>query len=161
MGSAQTNDIVQFGGGKNILQPSIVLPFANVNNLIQLSALISSSTSGNFLMLSRWSSAGSAQYQVNAAKHFYACGIFVYTNTANIQFTVGYGTAALGSDNTGTPPTGAVYFSSGSGVSSLYTDATGWNFYPLFADFPASSYPFIKTGTSANNYNIVLLGTEA
>lgn len=167
MGTAQTNNIVQFGGAKNSAGPGIVLPYTSQGNMIQLSAFINSSTASNFLMFSAWRATGSSgQYQVANGKTFRSAGgIFIFSGGGGNRFIFGTGTAALGSDNTATPPTGPVYYSSGATVSSMFTDTnngTGsvWQWYPIYIEFAQNLYPFLKTVDSAASYGILIPGNE-
>ena len=161
-GTAQVNNIVQMGGGKNIGLPTATLPLGSLSSFIQLSASSFTSTSGNFLMLSRWASTGSSgQYQVTTGKTFRVVGIWYYSNGTSQKITLGFGTAALSSDNTSSAPTGVVYYSAGAGVTGLTLDSNAaWAFLPITAEFPALSFPFVKVHTASDNYNILVMGVE-
>lgn len=154
----------QVGGPENGSNPCANLQIGNLSTtqLVTISAFIGNSTGSNYLMLTKWNSTGSSgQYQVPSGKSFRACMINVFCGTSNDTLTIGYGTAALGSDNTATPPTGVKYFSSGSQIPSMVTGPGGVvNSFPLYLEFPPSSFPIIQTNQGAQTYNVVMVGVE-
>lgn len=164
MGTAQTNNIIQLGGAKNSTNPTIILPYANLGNIVQLSMFVSSSSTNHFYMLSRWAATGSSgQYQVANGKTFRAVGVWFYgttgANGGHILF--GTGTAALLTDDAVLPPTGAVYYSSGSTVFDFTIEtANSWTFLPIYVEFAQNLYPFIKFDTPTSGLNVLIMGTE-
>jgi hypothetical protein len=86
---------------------------------------------------------------VPSGKTLYVLGVY-YTNSlgTGLQILFGYGTAAIASEGTTTPPTGAIYYGSGNSVfvSGLSTAAAAgaYTYMPIPMSFPANSYPFVK-----------------
>lgn len=95
-------------------------------------------------------------YQVSSGKVAFMCGYYslsgVAANTHTVSF--GYSTTVPASLNTATVPTGPVYFS---GAANLYqtfnTGSASQRVYvPYKKQYPASSFPWIQTGTAGQIY---------
>jgi hypothetical protein len=151
--TAQVNNVLLF--------PNITFPFTQLTKLRNLVAGYSANAN-NFLSLANTMSPGStAQYQVTTGKTLVCFGAYVTTGVGagsadSIRF--GYGTAALGSDNTSTPPTGVVYYAGSTATSSIAMRVGGANtntFYPFPMSFPANSYPTVQVLTT-DTYSISL-----
>lgn len=161
------SSVIQIGGsplttnGTNVGNPAISIPIASIGSLRTLTTGIASTTTGNFLMLVNQGTPGAqAQYQVTTGKTLY-CYNLTSTGDATSHLQFGYGTAALGSDNTATPPTGVKYFTSGSSaVTSGYINppltVASVISYPTMIYFPALSFPFVAWTGSISNVGLRL-----
>lgn len=175
-GSGNVNSVSQTGNLTPESGVSMVLPVSgNITFKDQIALLGWANTSDTdaYRMLQSAKSPGAtAQYQVSTGKTFYVTGIFInFTAVSAItSFDIGYGTAALASDGTATPPTGDVlYTNSGAATNqgtfsfASNTDASTMNskFLPLAGiSFPADSYPYLLIRTSADSAGIILVGYE-
>lgn len=130
----------------------------NVSDLSKLRTLSSSdgsSTADNYLNLTRMGSQGTnlEGYQV-ASTGSLECAGFWISNGGSFQFNFGYGTAALASNDTATPPTGVKVFTNVADRGILTASSTAYVYYPFPVSFPAGSYPFVKQATSAVEMHI-------
>lgn len=161
--AVDTQNVFQLGSAVGSKNPCMVMPVGGLGSpkIVTLSSMVASATSGHFLMLSNWGSKTSTgQYQVPSGKKFKSCSISFYANNLNSPLALGYGTAALIADDTATAPTGVIYYSSGTGIASLFSGAaTTRSEYPFYAEFPALSYPFIQTQTGST-FNVIITGIE-
>lgn len=116
----------------------------------------SAMTSGNYYKCFRdgGSSSGS-DYLTHATKTTYCSGFYMASGSnINTAFSFGYGTAAIGSNNTSTPPTGNVnYSTNGNSIYFGNQPASGlyWVAYPV--SFPPNVYPYIQ---AANTMSLVV-----
>lgn len=164
---APLNYIYRFGfnylpSAVGIDNPAGVLPFSDISKLITLHADVNSSTAGNYYVLTKMQSpTGTTQYQVPNGKTFVAYGIYVYTSNAQSCVLPGYGTAALGSDNTSTPPTGSVPYSGSSFLCGMRSDVGGaTRFLQTPISFPQNSYPYMIFQSGSTSYDIDIIGRE-
>lgn len=130
---------------------------------IALTASVAGSTSGNYLKFVKLGTltTSAEQYQVTAGKTLQCDGYFLSMSTAAYH-AFGYGTAALGSENGSSAPTGEKVMS-GAANAGIYMTTTAANvpqWMPIPVSFPASSYPFLKMNTSSANINVILLCEE-
>lgn len=154
------NNVVQVGHAVNSDNPCLITPAGSLGSpqVVTLSASVAGSTANNFLMFTQWNT-NAGQYQVPSGKILKVCTLFVFCSTTSDHIGMGYGTAALGSDNTATPPAGVKYFSSGATIPILVLGAGGLtNTYPFYAEFPALSYPFLITSQGSVTYSAQLVG---
>ena len=161
--TAQVNNVVQFSGvsqtsGLSTYQ-TVPIQAIDTSGFVTLGGGVSSSTSGNYIQLRQVSG---TNYQVPADKVFYITDFWGFSAAAS-ALAFGYGTAALGSDNTATPPTGSktLLFNTSLGTAgpfnSLSTSATShWSFPGL--SFPGGSFPYFITGANTQAYNIFVVG---
>jgi hypothetical protein len=138
--------------------PGIVDTTSNLNSVVVLSAYVASSTTGNFLGLYSNSSqtTSALQYYVPDGKTLYVSKICAVAGAANAAFTIGYGAAALASDNTSSIPAGNVIY--GSAITGVIDTANSFRCLPLPVSFPEKKFPYFKTNTNANLYNAFLIG---
>lgn len=166
MSTAQVNNVLQYSGINTAAvnsgaSPIIPVPAIDNSGFVTIGGGISSSTGANYYMLTRFSGAG--QYQVTGGL-FYLSDLWIYNAGAQNQCQIGYGTAALGSDDTVTPPTGATYlFSSGNtvGNSALYSNQItfSWQKYSFpGVVFPLNAYPFFRPGNSSQAWTVIMTG---
>lgn len=161
--TAQVNNVVQFSGinqaGAISTYQTVPIQAIDSSGFVTLGGGVSSSTSGNYIQLRQVSG---TNYQVPSDKVFYITDFWAFSASAS-ALAFGYGTAALGSDNTSTPPTGSktLLFNTSLGTAgpfySLSTSATShWSFPGL--SFPGGSFPYFITGANTQAYQIFVVG---
>lgn len=156
----QAANIAQFGGlGASF--PFINIPIGAASNVVTLIMGSGGVTAGHFYEFIKANSPGSTtQYQVPSGKTFTAYGI-MFESTLADSTILGYGTAALASEDTATPPTGVVYYAATStGATFITHPASAYQSIPISVSFPALSYPFAKAISSSHDLNIMLIGQE-
>ena len=167
-GSGNVSNVVQYGGGAitsttaNGVPPQITIPLSNLSSMVTLMGGVGSNTASNYYgFYSASSPASQAQYQVPGGKTLYILGIYVSTGSSAVT-QLGYGTAALASEGTGTPPTGVIYYSASSTVATAGQIGTAaspaYTYFPVGASFPASSYPFWRNNGSGVSVNMIMIG---
>lgn len=150
-----STDAIQFGYGLNSAVAAKIVPRSSMGNTF---ALIMSTTSGTNTGYYKFVKAGSiastaVAYSVTTAKTAYCSGYYSAVPSA-ANFNFGYGTAAVGSEGTTTPPTGAKQLAA-TGIVHLGT-ANVFSWYPIPYAFPADSYPYVY-GTSINALNMAVV----
>jgi hypothetical protein len=162
MATAPVNNIAQLSGPGNSTNPGLIVPiseFAKVVSLVAMGAITTSGFHRNFASMNAPSSTG--PFQVPASNSIHISGMLVaVNNTSPFGLEFGYGTAALGSQDTTTAPTGVVYYSTSSTYSGYKFDSGGTNipkYWPINMSFPASSYPFFRADGGID-YRIMLSG---
>lgn len=165
-GSGNVSNVVNLGGPLNTGTPGATIPTTSLANAVVLVGTVSNTTSDNYISIASCSSPASsnAQYQVPNGKTFYCTSIQLSIGTAvgNRAIQFGYGTAALGSANTATPPTGNVIYGSATGAAAggIKTGPAGsgdyqWN---MPVSFPANSYPYFRYDTSSESVCVIIVG---
>lgn len=148
--TAQVNNVFNIGGAVNgsysALKPIDTSTFT-------LQAGVQGAVGGGFLKLTQMSGgAGSTgnQYQVTAGKTAVCYGFKFTTNTSGTQVSFGYGTAGVIANDTSTPPTGSVQYSSAANLPTFFSSSgiTQADFFPIVIQFPASSFPYVWENTS-------------
>lgn len=98
-------------------------------------------------------------YQVATGKVFYLTRIFLNSQTAGIQHTVGYGDDAVAEGTTA--PTTPVYQIGNNTTSTLQaTTANITQEFKCYASMPAGKYPFVRKYISGNGHSIQAYGIE-
>jgi hypothetical protein len=175
----QAADVCQFGGSpqpytsaavSSAKAPYMSLPTTALGKLKLLFMKIGTSTSGNFYAFYE----GGTQYTVPNGKHFVVCGFWVMVGTTgSYDFQFGYATATFANDlASGTPPTGAVYYGTGTATTNhlrLNFDTTNTpHYFPMAGlSFPPLStsngtgafYPWLRIA-AADSLSMQLWGFE-
>lgn len=163
--TSQVNSIVSVGGGpvSNLSAGNLPLNSIDTSNLSMICGGMASSGAGQFFgLFSQSSPTTSAQYSVPAGQKFYAINMWTYSSSSGAALQLGYGTAAIASEGTGTPPTGVVYYGATAAAADTGFVQPATLAYQTFAaagiSFPANSFPFFRTGTSSAIYNVCIQG---
>ncbi len=166
-GSAQTNNILQYSGIGTSGASALIAPVPNVanTNVVTLAGSVGSSLVVGSNYYGLYSVVGGTFYQVPSGKTFYITDIWVqgsYTGSPN-YFGIGYGTAALSSEGTGTAPTGVVYMASASAnITASFLQGLSANTVYHYSfpglTFPASSYPFWRPYANGQSSSIIVSG---
>lgn len=157
--TAQVNNILEIGGQNNTTNPVAIRPIDT--GLFTLVGNVLSNVNPGYVILTKMGGAGptGTQYQVTAGKTLMCFGMYFVTNGSSVGFILGYGTAALGSNNTSTPPAGEVQYTYVSNDPTYFLNSTlPMPFYVTdIFQFPASSFPFVLYTQQAGNNNFVQL----
>jgi hypothetical protein len=166
--TSQTNSIINVGGGPTVSPASGNFPLNSIDTsgLVMICGGTESSGAGQFFGLySQTSPTTTAQYNVPNGVKFYAVNMWAYINGNAASFQLGYGTGAIASEGTGTPPSGVIYYgaSANNGSSTGFVQPTsGTTVYQTYAlaglSFPAASYPFFRTVISTTLYKVCIQG---
>ena len=150
-----TNIITQTGGPASVGNLLVNL-VSNISALRMLGAGSASGTANNYYMLVNYGTVlpGAQQYKVTTGKTMYCYSYEISTSTAG-KFMFGYGTAALGSEDTATPPTGSTtYNATGDPTkSAIAVDAGTVGTYitqPIMISFAQDVYPYVKTSAGGD-----------
>lgn len=159
-GSATINDSSFFGGALNSALNGLTVPNLAISKLVQIIAQ-GSSGGGNAYMKfqSQSSPVATTQYSVPSGKSFYFTGIHAFGGSLNAAFLLGYGTAALASNATGTAPTGNVPYATAVDTPMFITGtANTYTFYPITGSFPANAFPYVEVTTAATQIVVMITG---
>lgn len=138
--------------------PSAVYPVSDLSKRRTLIAADDATTSGNYYAFYRMGGTASGQYQVGSGKTLH-CMSLEMTANQNSAWVFGYGTAALASNDTATPPTGEfVYAPAASSARGLYLifGSTIRRYWPIYMSFPSLSYPFVRSNTGSTDVSMTL-----
>lgn len=167
MATAQVNDVANLGGTNNLNGPLSTIPTQYLSNVRTIGSRVNGTTSGNYVPFGLFNAPATSatQYQVTPGKTFYSFALHVsYANALQIaSIGFGYGTAALGGFNTGTPPTGNVIYGATSTISDalgVFLQANILTSVAYVISFPSGSYPYWRTSLGTADMGVTLLGLE-
>lgn len=140
----------------------LIYPTGSLTDVVTLIGNAVSSSAGNyyaFYSANSPSSGSQTKYQVPNGKTLYVLSTSLWANTSTDSALVGYGTAAIVAEPTGTAPTGEVVYAPASTSYNMYAQTTSaWTNYPIPMSFPGNSFPFWKAGVGSQQYSLMLCG---
>lgn len=152
------NNVFEIGAPANSKLPLGIFPIST--GLFTIIANTSSNSSPGYLALTQMSGgAANGQYQVTNTKTAICFGFWAISNNSFQGLEFGYGTAALASNNTSTPPTGSVQYSAASNVAS-YALASPFPqaiYYNDIIQFPSQSYPYVLYTNQSGGFQSIYL----
>lgn len=163
MATAQVNSVAQ-GGGQANSGSNLIIPIQSLSSVVVLNfgGFVGSGIANSWWAAWSASSPASATpYVIPNGVSFYVTSMQTESNTANTNFNLGYGTAAVASDGQNSAPTGAVDYNST--ASSIYVFSTGSTAnaiqvqYPVGISFAAGKYPYVHL-QSAQTLAVTLIG---
>ncbi len=138
----QAGNVVNSGAAMNSANPTQQLPPGTLPITLQCVEV----TAAQYEWLSSWSSpasGGRVQFQVPSTQTFVVTSILYQSGLTATGLILGYGTAALGSKDTATPPTGSTPYGDVTNANGgIFSQGTAQTQFSIPVTFPASSFPY-------------------